>query len=192
MKALVLVAHPDDCVIFASAYMDAHPEYEWHIVYLTCWRFHKRGREMSKYWNKRGVKTRYLGFKDHGRDLGLNGLHTWPESEALRAIRRAAIGYDFILTHNAEGEYGHPHHRVIHKAVKDFNVPKVYFSLNKNDLALPTNISLEELPRHTESILIHAKDGVSYYKEVLNEKENYSSTKELFGKVSFVSQSWES
>ena len=135
MKALVLVAHPDDCVIFASAYMDAHPEYEWHIVYLTHWRFHKRGREMSKYWKKRGVKTRYLGFKDHGRDLGLKGLHTWTETEAIRVIRRNAIGYDFILTHNAEGEYGHPHHQVIHKAVKDFNVSKVYFSLGPEYLA---------------------------------------------------------
>lgn len=167
MKAIVLVAHPDDCVIFASGYMDAHPEYEWTIVYLTHWRWHKRGREMSRYWNKRGVKTRYLGFKDHGRDLGLNGLHTWSEVEALRVLRRAALGYDLILTHNEEGEYGHPHHRVVHDAIKDFSVSKVYFSLDTNDLMYPTNIAIKELPRHTESILIHAKNGVSYYKEFL-------------------------
>ena len=35
MKAVALVAHPDDCIIYASAYMDAHPEYSWTIVYLT-------------------------------------------------------------------------------------------------------------------------------------------------------------
>ena len=167
MKALVLVAHPDDCVIFASAYMDAHPDHEWTIVYLTHWRFHKRGREMSKYWKKRGIKTCYLGFKDHGRDLGLDGLHTWSKIEALRVLRRAAVGYDLILTHNEEGEYGHPHHRVVHNAVKDFPVSKVYFSLDNNDLAYSTNIAIKELPRHAESILIHAKDGVSYYKEFL-------------------------
>ena len=167
MKALVLVAHPDDCVIFASAYMDAHPEHEWTIKYLTCWRWHKRGREMSRYWRRRGIKTRYLGFKDHGRDLGLNGLHTWPEQEALRVLRREAQGYELVLTHGAEGEYGHPHHRVVHDAVKDMAVSKVYFSLDKTDLELPMNVAIGELPRHAESIKIHAKDGVAHYKEFL-------------------------
>jgi LmbE family N-acetylglucosaminyl deacetylase len=167
MKAVVLVAHPDDCVIFASAYMDAHPEYEWDIVYLTQHWWNKRSREMSRYWRRRGIKTKFLGFKDHGRDLGANSLITWPEPEALTAVRKIAIKYDFILTHGEEGEYGHPHHRVIHKAVRDFNISKVYFSLDPCDLAYPTNIAIKELPRHTESILIHAKDGVSYYKEKL-------------------------
>ena len=167
MKALVLVAHPDDCVIFASAYMDAHPEYEWHIVYLTCWRFHKRGREMSKYWKKRGVKVRFLGFKDHGRDLGLKGLHTWSETEALRVLRRAAEGYEFILTHNSEGEYGHPHHCVVNKATSIFDVSKVYFSLDNNDLEYPVKVDLSELPRHRKAIEIHAASGFAYYKENL-------------------------
>ena len=167
MKALVLVAHPDDCVIFASAYMDAHPEYEWSIVYLTCWRLHKRGREMARYWRRRGVKTQFLGFKDHGRDLGLNGLHTWSEAEAIRVLRRAAVGFPLVLTHNEEGEYGHPHHRVVHKAAQGLPVSKVYFSMDQNDLMLPLNIGMSELPRHAESIRIHAASGVAYYKEAL-------------------------
>lgn len=165
MKALVLVAHPDDCVIFASGYMDAHPEHTWTIVYLTHWWWHKRGREMARYWRRRGIKTKFLGFKDHGRDLGTNTLLTWPEVDALQVLRRAAKGYELILTHNAEGEYGHPHHRVIHKAVKDFPVPKVYFSLDPNDLTYPLNIGLVELPRHAESIRIHAASGFAHYKE---------------------------
>jgi len=166
MKALVAVAHPDDCVIFASAYMDAHPDYEWSIVYLTHHWWNKRAREMSRYWRRRGIKTKFLGFKDHGRDLGSLSLKTWCEDHAIKAIRNEAIKYDFILTHNEEGEYGHPHHVVVHNAVKDFNVPKVYFSLDNKDREYPTNIMLKELPRHYESILIHANSGVSYYKEV--------------------------
>jgi LmbE family N-acetylglucosaminyl deacetylase len=167
MKALVLVAHPDDCVIFASAYMDAHPEYEWDIVYLTHHWWEKRAREMTRYWRRRGIKTKFLGFKDHGRDLGSLTLKTWAEDSAIKTLRKIAIKYDFILTHGEEGEYGHPHHCVIHKAVKDFNVSKVYFSLDESDLAYPTNIALKELPRHAESILIHANTGISYYKEIL-------------------------
>ena len=167
MKALVVVAHPDDCVIFASAYMDAHPEYNWNIVYLTHSWWNKRAREMSRYWRKRGVKTKFLGFKDHGRDLGSLTLKTWSADSAIRAIRKVAIKYDFILTHGQEGEYGHPHHIVVHNAIKDFNVSKVYFTLEPfNTLGLPTNIKIKELPRHTESILIHAKE-ISYYREEL-------------------------
>ena len=167
MKALVLVAHPDDCVIFASAYMDAHPEHEWTIVYLTHWRWHKRGREMSRYWRKRGIKTSYLGFKDHGRDLGTNSLRTWDKHDALRALWQAAANYELILTHGEEGEYGHPHHCLVNESVKYHNVSKVYFSLDENDLMLPLNIGMSELPRHRESILIHAASGVAYYKELL-------------------------
>ena len=165
MKALVAVAHPDDCVIFASAYMDAHPDYEWSIVYLTHHWWNKRAREMSRYWRRRGVRTTFLGFKDHGRDLGSLALKTWCEDSAIKAIRKVAVYYELILTHNADGEYGHPHHKVVHKAVKDFSVPKVYFSLDERDTAYPIKIALAELPRHAESILIHAKSGVSFYKE---------------------------
>ena len=106
-----------------------------------------------------------MGFKDHGRDLGLNGCYTWPEQDAIRAVRKAAVGYELIITHGAEGEYGHPHHRVVHNALQIFKVPKVFFSLDTNDIMYPLNIGMSELPRHRESILIHASSGVAYYKE---------------------------
>jgi dolichol-phosphate mannosyltransferase len=32
MKALCLVAHPDDCVIFAYSYIHHHPEYSWRLL----------------------------------------------------------------------------------------------------------------------------------------------------------------
>lgn len=167
IRAVAIVAHPDDCVIFASAYMDAHPEYDWSILYLTHWRLHKRGREMARYWKKRGVKTRFLGFKDHGRDLGTNSLLTWSKADAIRTIRKHSHDYDLILTHNAIGEYGHPHHRVVYEATKDYMVSMVYFSLDPNDLTYKHNINLEELPRHRKSIEIHAASGYSHYMEFL-------------------------
>jgi LmbE family N-acetylglucosaminyl deacetylase len=165
MKALVLVAHPDDCVIFASAYMDAHPDHSWTITYLTHWRWHKRGREIGRYWRKRNIPVRFLGFKDHGRDLGTNSLITWSEKEAIRVLQRATEGYDLILTHGEEGEYGHPHHRVVNKAVKDMKfVKKIYFSMDPTGMAYPVHIEKDELPRHREAIEVHARP-MAYYKE---------------------------
>jgi len=167
MKALVLVAHPDDCVIWAKAYMDAHPNHGWTITYLTHWRFHKRGREIACYWRKRNVPVRFLGFKDHGRDLGTNSLITWPEEEAIRVLQRATEDYDLLLTHGADGEYGHPHHRVVHQAVKDMPfVKKIYFSNKPTDTAYPVVIETDELPRHRDAIEAHAQP-VAYYTEEL-------------------------
>ena len=165
MRALVLVAHPDDCVIWAKAYMDAHPGHGWTICYLTHWRLHKRGREIARYWRKRNIPVRFLGFKDHGRDLGTNSLITWPEEDAIRVLQRATEDYDLILTHGAEGEYGHPHHRVVHKAVKDMPfVKKIYFSSEPTDMAYPVVIETDELPRHRAAIEAHAQT-VAYYRE---------------------------
>jgi hypothetical protein len=72
-----------------------------------------------------------------------------------------------VESYGEEGEYGHPHHRVVHKAVNDLPIAKVYFSLDTSDLALPLNIAIDELPRHAESIRIHAGSGVAYYQEQL-------------------------
>ena len=164
MKARVVVAHPDDCIIYASAYMNAHREYEWSIVYLTCHYGHKRAREISKYWSRRGVETTYLGFLDDAQDLREQKLITWREEDAIEELQLAVGEVDLILTHNEFGEYGHPHHQVVHKAMQSVNIPKVYFSLNKEDIEYPMYVVLAELPRHRESIKIHAADGVARYK----------------------------
>ena len=64
MRAVALVAHPDDCVIFAWPFIEAHPEFEWTIVYLTYTFSDPRAREISAYWAKRGIVVSFLGMKD--------------------------------------------------------------------------------------------------------------------------------
>ena len=61
LKALCVVAHPDDCVIFAWPFIEAHPEFEWTIVYLTYTFFDSRAKEIQSYWDKRGITTTFLG-----------------------------------------------------------------------------------------------------------------------------------
>ena len=50
-----------------------------------------------------------------------------PKENVERAIKKATEGYDLLLTHNFKGEYGHPHHLLINKAVEKIKIPKVYF-----------------------------------------------------------------
>ena len=68
MKALCLVAHPDDCVIFAYSYIHNHSEHDWTIAYLTYTESEPRAAEMSAFWRQRGIDTIFLGFEDHWHD----------------------------------------------------------------------------------------------------------------------------
>ena len=61
MRAVALVAHPDDCVIFAWPFMEAHPEFTWEIVYMTYRPKDARAREVTEYWNRRNIATFFLG-----------------------------------------------------------------------------------------------------------------------------------
>ena len=49
MKALCLVAHPDDCVIFALSYIHNHPNLDWTICYLTYCEWEPRAKELKEF-----------------------------------------------------------------------------------------------------------------------------------------------
>ena len=67
MNALCLVAHPDDCVIFALSYIHNHADYDWTIGYLTYTEQDPRGQELADFWRKRGINCVFLGFEDQLR-----------------------------------------------------------------------------------------------------------------------------
>jgi LmbE family N-acetylglucosaminyl deacetylase len=115
MKAICIVAHPDDCVIFAYSFIHAHPEYEWTICYLTYTDTDPRGKEFVTFWNQRNVKTKFLGYVDDWHDIE-NGRISFDEDRARTDIQLAIADQDIVLTHNAEGDYGHIHHVFVNRA----------------------------------------------------------------------------
>lgn len=151
MKAIALVAHPDDCVIFAYHFINAHPEFEWEIVYMTYSLPDVRAEEMQKFWDKRNIPVRFLGFYDNPMDIE-TGMCSINLNELISAIEPLTVGTDLLLTHSHSGEYGHPHHMIIHRAVEHLTVPKVYFASGQDhnlELTIPNDLySLDELPEH--------------------------------------------
>ena len=105
MKAIAAVAHPDDCVIFARPYIDAHPEYEWHIVYLTYAAQDPRAQEVAAYWTARGVTTEFLGFRDDYEDQKTQRFNFWSCTDALTSLINACNAADLIVTHHEDGDY---------------------------------------------------------------------------------------
>ena len=56
------------------------------------------------------------------------------ETEIVRALAHIDLsGFDCVVTHNALGEYGHPHHRLVHHAIVCMapSMPKVFFGARR-------------------------------------------------------------
>jgi LmbE family N-acetylglucosaminyl deacetylase len=178
MKAMVMVAHPDDCVIFAYSFMHAYPQLEWTVCYLTYKADDYRGSELKAFWDHRGIATRFLGYVDNWQDIE-NKQISFDEAHAWIDIQEAVSDQAIVVTHNAEGDYGHLHHVFVHNAVLDYHPNAVTFSKigegNAQYTVPPGSYTLDELPEHGKIIAgFHQTEHANEYfipntvKELLN------------------------
>ena len=161
IRALAVVAHPDDCVIFARPFIDNFPNWQWNIIYLTYNCKDPRAKEMRAYWDKRNITTHFLRFKDDYADQLAGELITWYGLDALTSIWWAInqFGPDLILTHHEDGDYGHIHHKFVNQSVRTAtasnNIAKVYFASTFNyniEYFAREALDLSEFPLHAEVI----------------------------------------
>lgn len=156
MKAVCMVAHPDDCVIFGYSLMRNVPRAEWSVCYLTYQRDHERGREFKQFWHQFDIDTMFLGYQDDWRDIDL-GRPSFDTNQACRDIQDVCKFADIVLTHDKAGDYGHPHHRFVHRCVEllchpgmiTFAAPGTgthQFSID------PVDYTAENLPLHWSTI----------------------------------------
>ena len=151
MKAMVMVAHPDDCVIFAYGFMHHYKQFDWTVCYLTYTENDYRGKEFATFWHRRGVKTKFLGYIDDYHDLE-TGVISFDTDAAAESIKEAIADQDLILTHDHFGDYGHLHHKFICDVVCKYHTYVVCFAGNNKGNAKysidPGTYSLEEFPLH--------------------------------------------
>ena len=178
IKALCVVAHPDDCVIFARPFIEQYSEFEWTILYLTYSSYDPRAMEMTSYWRQRNVSTVNLGFADDYRDME-NNLVSFNAEQAQREIFNISNNYDLLLTHNPDGDYGHIHHTFVSDSVQPVPKPKVYFAKYEQsniECCAASDINLTELPLHREVVSSFENINVGRYtaeqsaRELLNGK----------------------
>lgn len=154
IKGLVVVAHPDDCVIFANPLIENTPNVHWTIVYLTYQDWNPRAKEMRQYWNSRAIPTIFLGYEDDYRDTETGKL-SFNVEQAEKEIINFCANYDVILTHNVDGDYGHIHHKFVNATVAKANKPTVTFAstFNCNYTCTGSDIDLDCFPLHREVIV---------------------------------------
>lgn len=168
MKALCLVAHPDDCVIFAYSYIYNHPEHDWTVAYLTYTEKDSRGAEFVEFWNKRNIKTVFLGFVDDWHDNEQGQLTRWLGIDAEASCSKLAQDYDIVLTHDEHGDYGHIHHRVVHNSVKNHPGLITFAKPGQGTTYIvPSDAySLDEMPMHRDIVKsFHTEQHRNSYKE---------------------------
>jgi len=155
MKALCIVAHPDDCIIFAWPFIEEHHDFDWTILYLT----YKEGDgfradEISFFWNSRGIKTHFLGNVDTYVDMETNEI-SFDTEQARNDIQSFCKDYDILLTHASDGDYGHIHHKFVHECVVAANKPTVFFA-SQHDMNLnctrTEQLNLTEIPLHADVV----------------------------------------
>jgi hypothetical protein len=154
MKALCVVAHPDDCIIFAWPFIEAHKNFNWHILYLTYSVGDDRAEEVTKFWNKRGITVEFLGHLDDYRDME-SGILSFDEGTALLSIMKCSSAYDLVLTHAQDGDYGHIHHKFVHNCVIASGRPTVFFASRQSaNLTYIRSefLDLSEIPLHADVV----------------------------------------
>ena len=178
MKAIAMVAHPDDCVIFAYSFMHAYSKLDWTVCYLTYKASDYRGKELKAFWDKRGIKTEFLGYVDDWHDIE-NKRISFDEARAWIDVQEAVSGKDIVLTHDRNGDYGHLHHVFVHDAVADYHPNMITFSsIGQGNVkfTIPAGTyTLDELPEHGSIVAsFHKEQHCNEYfipdpvKELLN------------------------
>jgi LmbE family N-acetylglucosaminyl deacetylase len=149
------VAHPDDCVIFAGAFLHAYHDLDWTLAYLTHHVDSPRGREIQQFWHRRNRPCLFLGYQDHWHDNQQRQFTRWDPDLAGQACWALCQQYDMILTHDHNGDYGHLHHELVHRSVRSHPAPVFFAAPGQGNLALewPAHIyNLDELELHRDVI----------------------------------------
>lgn len=115
-SALVIVAHPDDETIWFAGTMIANPQVDWTILCLSRSSDSDRSPKFARVAKKLGAKGLIDDWDDEGR---LSAKQAIAEAKRIIGERIGAKHFDFVVTHGANGEYGHERHRQLSHAVND-------------------------------------------------------------------------
>lgn len=147
---LMIVAHPDDEVLWGGLNLLSQPG--WFVVCSTHANHPERSQEFYKTMKLIGGDIRFKMFDvpdvftydDRVADALYNDT---PFDLCLREL--ASQSWKVVLTHNEVGEYGHAHHKKVHRMVKTYFRNPTFFGLGFRLSPVQINKKRELLRHYT-------------------------------------------
>lgn len=111
---LMIVAHPDDEILFGGSQLF---EPGWKVVCVTNADNPVRCLEFNKIMRILNCDFEIWSYPDR--------FHTLFDEKISFDLQQTIIGrsYSKIVTHNFDGEYGHPHHIQLHRILAAMDLP---------------------------------------------------------------------
>ena len=130
---IMIVAHPDDEALFGGAELLTHPK-EYKVVVIDEYHNEVRREEFRE-------SMKFIGIEDYEHSTGFKGGEDYHREkliyELLRVLRER--NYKKIVTHNKQGEYGHPRHRACHDILNHLR-PELLWCFNTGKERLSEDI----------------------------------------------------
>ena len=124
-KKIMIVAHPDDELLWGGAHLI---EDDYLVVCITCGTSSRRLNEFREVMKATDDSFIYLGYPDKENDIRnewdtcYNNIY----SDIEKILN--SNNWDLIVTHNPKGEYGHIQHIKTNKIVTDLYNSNNYYS----------------------------------------------------------------
>lgn len=157
IRAICVVAHPDDETIWMGGTILKNPDWDWTIFSLC----------------RAGDSDRAPKFARVCEFYGANSIISDLDDEVCKPLSGAVVkkkilagisgeSYDYIYTHGENGEYGHVRHTEIHNAVKELvaegalKCKDLYFfdyKLSKGTAPLTPDLKIPKPARTSEVVI---------------------------------------
>jgi len=111
---LIIVSHPDDEWLFAGYHLLRYPK-KYKVLVLTNGDNKERRNELQRAMDKAGASWEIWNVSDKGLHI-VRKKGFFPKVE--KELEKIIPNFRKIITHNAEGEYGHPGHKLVNRMVR--------------------------------------------------------------------------
>ena len=130
---LMIVSHPDDEALFGGAELLTYPK-EYKVIAVDESHNHVRKGEFKS-------SMKFIGIDEYEHWTGFKGGEDYHREkliyELLRVLRER--NWKKIVTHNKQGEYGHPRHRALHDVLNHLR-PEILWQFDKCKERLETSL----------------------------------------------------
>ena len=130
LRALIIVAHPDDETLFMGGTIAKMRRWRWTILCVTDCdpRYnHRRVSELKRVCALYRACGANISFEAMGMRKRNGILSSFSIRRGLTKYLDSNDSYDIVFTHNRDGEYGHASHKAVHRAVSGVRSKNVFY-----------------------------------------------------------------